>query len=404
MDIPRTKAQAELVATARALATRFGERAAAHDRAGDFPFENYAELRAAGLPALSVPAQYGGMGASLLDSVMVIEELARGDGGTALSFTMHVQTIGSAAEASAWPDALFARLCRAAVNEGALVNSIASEPELGSPSRGGKPRTTATPERDASGRISQWRLNGRKNFASMSPILDFMIIPAALEDGSDDVARFLVPAGPGLELVETWDALGMRTTGSHDVLLHDVCVADDAMLNRGDEGPSGKGPHSVNAWFMLTVSAVYLGIAQAALDAAAGYALERVPTALGKPIAEVESIQRQLGQAAFAIDQARLTLHHAADLWTRFPAQRAAKLGALVGVAKVTVTNNAIAAVDHAMRVAGGASLSKTLPLERHYRDVRAGLNHPINDDLLFVQLGRAAVYEAQANAAGDAA
>ena len=95
MDFPRTESQDALIATARALATAFAARAAAHDRAGDFPFENYADLRAAGLPALSVPTQFGGMGASLLDSVIVIEELARGDGSTALSFTMHVQTIGS---------------------------------------------------------------------------------------------------------------------------------------------------------------------------------------------------------------------------------------------------------------------------------------------------------------------
>jgi alkylation response protein AidB-like acyl-CoA dehydrogenase len=391
MDFPHTEHQAALLAIAHELAARFDARAAAYDRTGDFPHENYADLRAAGLPSLSVPTHFGGMGASLLDSIMVIEELARGDGSTALSFTMHVQTIGSAAEANAWPAPLFARLCRAAVEEGALVNSIASEPALGSPSRGGKPQTTATPQRDAQGRITHWRINGHKNFASMSPVLDYMIIPAALEDGSDEVARFLVPAGPGLEIVETWDALGMRTTGSHDIYLHDVCVDDDAMLNRGVEGPSGKGPKSVNAWFMGTVSAVYLGIAQAALDVAARYARERVPTALGKPIAEVESIQRRLGQAAFAIAQARLTLYQVADLWARYPEQRADTLGALVGVAKVTVTNNAIEAVDHAMRVAGGASMGKALPLERYYRDVRAGLNHPINDDLLFVQLGKAA-------------
>ncbi len=398
MDYPHTEQQARLIAMARELAARFDERAAEHDRAGTFPHENYADLRAAGLPALSVPIAYGGMGASLLDSIMVIEELARGDAGTALSFTMHVQTIGSAVEANAWPPGLLERLCRAAVTQGALVNSAASEPELGSPSRGGKPKTTAAPERDASGRITHWRLNGHKNFASLIPELDYVIIPAALEDGSDDVARFLVPAGEGMEIVETWDSLGMRTSGSHDLRIHNVCVADDAMLNRGNEGPSGKGPDSVNAWFMLTLSAVYLGVAQAALDDAATFALARIPTALGKPIADVESTQRRLGQAAFAIEQARLVLYHVAELWTRFPEQRATALGARVGVAKVTVTNNAIAAVDHAMRVAGGASMSRTLSFERHYRDVRAGLSHPINDDLLFVQLGRAAANAARKN------
>jgi alkylation response protein AidB-like acyl-CoA dehydrogenase len=397
MDYPRTEAQEELVARARRLAAEFAPRAAAHDRAGSFPYENYAALRREGFPALSVPRAYGGWGAGLLDCVIVMEELARGDASTALNFTMHVQTIGDAAESRKWPEPIFTRLCREAVTDGALVNAVASEPELGSPSRGGRPKTTAMPLRADGGAIVAWRIDGRKSWASMSPVLAYMIIPAALEDGSGDTARFLVPASDGVEIVETWDALGMRATGSHDVYLRGVNVPDDALIARGAEGPSGKGS-AVNAWFMLTVSAVYLGIGQAALDAAAAYARERVPTALGKPIAEVETIQRQIGQGAYLVAQARLALHHAASLWESMPDHRQA-LVHQVNVAKVTATNNAIGAVDHALRVAGGAGVSRALPLERHYRDVRAGLNHPINDDAAYLALGRAALAAHKAEA-----
>jgi alkylation response protein AidB-like acyl-CoA dehydrogenase len=383
---PLTKRQEQFGTLAQALAAKFSARAAEHDRAGTFPFENYADIRASKLPAWVVPTEYGGWGANLLESVLVAETLATGDGSTALSAIMHLQTMGGAAENRAWPEALFAQLCRAAVEQDALVNYIASEPELGSPSRGGKPATTATPVSATGGRPAGYLLNGRKNFASMVPTLDFMIVSATLQDGSEQVANFVLTPGDGIEIIETWDALGMRSTGSHDLVLKDVFIAASQMIPPGIPNPTTKP--KVNAWFTLNVSAVYLGVAVAALQCAAHYAQERVPTALGKPIAQLESIQRHLGQAELLIHQARVQLYHAAELWERHPDRRL-DMGESILVAKYTATNNAIAAVDHCMRVAGGASMTKTLPLERYYRDVRGGLSHPMNDDQIFTTLGQ---------------
>jgi alkylation response protein AidB-like acyl-CoA dehydrogenase len=180
--------------------------------------------------------------------------------------------------------------------------------------------------------------------------------------------------------------LGMRSTGSHDLVLKDAFVAASQMIPPGIPNPTTKP--KVSAWFTLNVSAVYLGVAVAALQCAARYAQERVPTALGKPIAQLESIQRHLGQAELLIHQARIQLYHAAELWDRHPDRRL-DMGESIMVAKYTATNNAIAAVDHCMRVAGGASMTKTLPLERYYRDVRGGLSHPMNDDQIFTTLGQ---------------
>ncbi|MDQ3250644.1 MAG: acyl-CoA/acyl-ACP dehydrogenase [Chloroflexota bacterium] len=392
MFYPRTERQAHFITIAQALAVKFAERAADHDRHGTFPHENYADVRAAGLPALIVPRDYGGWGATLLETLLTMETLAIGDGGTALNITMHMQTLGEAGETGAWPPHLFEHVCREAVERGALINSIATEPELGSPSRGGKPKTTAKPVYNQARQPVEWLINGRKTFGSMSPALDYMIIPAALQDGSEEVARFLVPRHAEIEIVETWDALGLRSTGSHDVLLHDVPVSNANIISRGatDKSAAGKATQGAktNAWFMLCVSAVYVGIGLAALGAAARYAKERIPTALGKPIAEVESIQRHLGQAELLLHQARTLLYYSAEQWERYPEQRVA-LSPAVTAAKVTATNNAIAAVDHCMRVAGGASMTKALPLERYYRDVRGGLNHPVNDDQALVMFGR---------------
>lgn len=386
---PLTERQERFVAMAQALAAKFDARAAEHDRAGTFPFENYDDLRSSKFPSWVVPTEYGGMGATLLETVLITENLAVGDGSTALSATMHLQTVGGAAETRAWPEALFEKVCRAAVEQNALVNHIASEPELGSPSRGGKPATTATPVASDSTSGSQsegYCLNGRKNFASMVPTLDFMIVPATLQEDDQPVASFVLTPGPGVEIIETWDSLGMRCTGSHDVVFKDVFVPASQMIPPNVASPTAKP--KVNAWFTLNVSAAYVGVATAALQSAARYAQERVPTALGKPIAQLESIQRRLGEAELLLHQARTQLYHTAELWTRYPDRRA-DLSESVIVAKYTATNNAIAAVDHAMRVAGGASMTKRLPLERYYRDVRGGLSHPMSDDQIFTTLGQ---------------
>ena len=388
-SFPLTERQAEFIKLAQGLVVRFSTRAAEYDRTGNFPFANIADVRRMQLPRLVVPKDLGGWGANLLETVLCVETLAQGDGSTALAVTMHFQTLGHVAETHSWPDEIFARLCQEAVERGALVNYIATEPQLGSPSRGGKPATTAQPVPADDPRGPGWLLNGRKNFASLSPALDYLIVLATCADESEQVAHFVATPGPGLEIMETWDSLGMRATGSHDVLLHDVFVPADLMIPAPVKDPDQKP--APNAWFPLTISAVYLGVAAAALTCAARYAHDRVPTALGKPIATLETIQHRLGQAELLLHQARTQLHTTADLWDRYPDRRA-ELGPALMVTKVTATNHAVAIVDHCMRAVGGASMSKTLPLERYYRDVRGGLSHPIHDDRAYILLGQQAL------------
>ncbi|MDE0311705.1 MAG: acyl-CoA dehydrogenase family protein, partial [Caldilineaceae bacterium] len=168
-------------------------------------------------------------------------------------------------------------------------------------------------------------------------------------------------------------------------------VTDEQMIGRGAPSPRTTGKAPANAWFICTVGAVYLGVAQAALDFAADYAAKRVPTALGKPIAELESIQRRLGQAELLLLQARALLYNTARDWDQFEARRDELTPAVIAT-KFTVTNNAIEAVDHAVRVVGGASMSRSLPLERYLRDVRPGLFHPLNDDQALTIFGRNAL------------
>lgn len=387
-------------ALAAALAERFAPGAAAHDRAGTLAAEHVAALRAIGWPRLAVPTALGGLGAGLALCVDVHRRLAAGDASTALATAMHAQTIGAAAAGGGWSGDAFERLCADVALRGAWVNACASEPELGSPSRGGLPKTTAVPEGDG------WRIDGRKTFASLAPALDAFIVPAAIEGAGleEGIGRFLVPRGASVRIEPTWDPLGMRGTGSEDLVIAGARVGPAALLYRQSALAPDPNQANANTWFTLLLSAVYLGVADGALRFAARFAGERVPTALGRPLATVEGVQRRLGEAELARRTAGTVLMATANAWDDARAEAGADpggdeaadarraLGDDVIAAKVLVTNQARAVVDACMRVVGGSAMARALPLERMWRDVQAGLFHPPSDDAAHVVLGRRAL------------
>ena len=380
MDYPKTERQAEFMALADRLAERFAARAAEHDRDGTFPFENFKDMHEAGYLALTVPVEFGGRGADPLEVALAQERLARGDGSTALASTMHLILIGRLAETRVWPEDLFARVCRDVVERGALINSAASEPDMGSPSRGGLPRTTAA-------RVERgWRLNGRKSWTSLAPALAYFAVMATVEEeGTPRRANFLVPAGaPGLRVEETWDNLGMRATASHDIVLEDVIVPEDCRLMEEGATASGDG----RGW-ALVGSAVYLGIGAAAQQFAVNYARERQPSGMSGPIAELQTVQHRVAEMELLLLQARLVLFGTADSWVNEP-ERHGEIAWRLAAVKHLATNYAIRVTDLALRVVGSAGLSRRLPLERYFRDVRAGLGHPPMDDAALTMIGKA--------------
>jgi alkylation response protein AidB-like acyl-CoA dehydrogenase len=388
LHVNLTERQRELVELARDLARRFAPRAADHDRSASFPFANLADLRAASYHALTVPTRYGGRGASLFEAVLCQEQLAQGDGPTALVLDMPLHIIGGIAESSAWPEPAFERLCRAIVDNGALINSAASEREMGSPSRGGLFATVA--EQAEGG----WRISGRKIYTSGAPALTHALVGATLADTAT-TGVFLVPMdAPGVSVEPTWNGSGMRAARNDDLVLEHVLVGAADLLVRREPNAPDATRGSAGAWFQLTIGGLYLGIAQAARTVALGYARDRRPTALGgKAISELESIRRQFGMLEAALLSARSLLFQVAQTWDSHPAERAS-LKALVGLAKATAATSAVAAVDQAMLIVGGASLTSDLALERLSRDVRAGLFHPPTLDAALVGLGSALVDE----------
>ncbi len=368
---PASEAQAQLLAVAQELAPRFSARAAQHDRDATLPWENLRELREAGYLAAAVPAEYGGGGHGLADVTAAQIVLARGDGSTALAVGMHLMTCGTEATARSWPEEARRRILGQVAAEGALVNNIAAEPELGSPRGGGRPRTVIVP--DGPGR---WRLSGHKTFSTLAPALTYLITYVAIEDGSGDSGRVAVRSDlPGVRIEETWDALGMRATASHDVHFDRVPLTDADLLTRRPAGDADPAMMQ-GGWFPLTVAAAYLGVAVAARDEAVRFARERQPTGYQAPIAQIPHVREQVGRMDATLLAARTFLLSTAEEWDARPQERRA-LAPQVAAAKRFATNGAVEVVDGAMRIVGGVALLRGHPLERHYRDVRGGLVNP---------------------------
>jgi len=230
-----------------------------------------------------------------------------------------------------------------------------------------------------------WEITGRKTFTTIAPVLDYFVVLAGMED-EESRGSFLVPKGtPGLSVEETWDVLGMRSTGSHDLVLEEVRVPDEAFIPPPSKPDTTGGGR---AWAALSLGAVYLGVARAARDFAVSFARDRVPTGLGKPISELPNVQQNLGRMELSIRAARSVLHGAARAWEDDPEHRA-DLAPDVAAAKHLATNCAIDTTDLAMRLVGGSALARDLPLERLFRDARAGLYNPPSDDAALQTLGQ---------------
>jgi alkylation response protein AidB-like acyl-CoA dehydrogenase len=361
------------------------ERAPKYDASGEFPHENIELLRESGYVHWTVPAEYGGEEISLYEMLLHQEQLARGDGSTALAIGWHVGIMLNLRESRGLPEDIFAEICESTVKRGALINSCASEPATGSPSRGGRPETTAAPVDGG------YRITGRKTFSTLSPALDWILVTAGIE-GSSDVGEFLV-RGADIRIVETWNTMGMRATGSHDIVLEDVFVPERYLVGTATGGHKSARSRDGGGW-QLHVPACYLGIALSARDFAVNYAAHYQPNSLPHPIAQVEHVQNKIGNMELKLLTARTLMYDIAKRWDESDGVERLKMKPQLAAVKTFATNTALEVVDLAMRVVGGNSLSRDLPLERMYRDVRAGLHNPPMDDITLKMLSQAAVSE----------
>ncbi|WP_273131127.1 acyl-CoA dehydrogenase family protein [Bacillus weihaiensis] len=372
----KSEIQREWLNKTEELIKDFSLRAESYDKEASFPLENFDQLKDKGYFKLTVPKEYGGYGASLYDFLLVQEKIAQGDAPTALSLGWHLGLIMHLRETKKWKKETFEEICREVVGQNILINSAATEPNSGSPARGGKPETNAVKAN------AKWIINGKKIFTSLAPVLDYFIVPATIEE-TGEIGEFLISReSVGLRIEETWDTVGMRGTRSDDLILEQVEVPLAALVDKRvkKEKPSAQG-------WLLHIPACYIGIAIAARNEAVTFAKTYQPTSLPHPIKEVAEVRRKVAEMDLKLSTARTFLYSTAEKWDQHPLERQT-LAYDLAIAKTLVTNTAVEVVDLAMRIVGGQSLFRSNALQRHYRDVRAGLHNPPSDDITMKILG----------------
>jgi alkylation response protein AidB-like acyl-CoA dehydrogenase len=360
-----TPRERDLLELAGRLADRFAERADEHDREATFPSENYEDMREAGYLGLTVPEELGGQGASLHELILAQERLAMGDGSTALAVNMHVSPIGQLA--SLWRssgDERLADVLRRAADGRLVYASMSSEP--------GDPilMTSSTVAERVDG---GYRVTGKKIFGTESAVCTEFSTRARYDDpeSGPQVLFFRLPRDiEGMRLKETWDTMGMRATRSDDFDLENVFVPDEAVFHSYPVGHfDATMLKTVWGWAMPTFGAVYLGIGAGAMEFAREQAQAR-----GRQ--DDPQVQNLFAEMDVLLETARAVLYrHAREmdsgaLYTELPVQDGMARAVLT---KYVTTNNAVAIVDRALHVVGGAGYYRRFPLERMYRDVRAG-------------------------------
>ncbi|HEU4369497.1 MAG TPA: acyl-CoA dehydrogenase family protein [Methylomirabilota bacterium] len=364
----------------RSAREKLAPRAARYDREAVNPVDSWRDLHADNLLACTVPASHGGLGLDMPTYIEVIRALAQGCASTAMTLHMHstvlrfIDALGTEAQKR--------RYFSQVVDGGRLFGSWGSEPAV-SLSRALLFETAIRADGDG------WEVDGVKHFCTMALGASVYMIWCAL-DGEADMGKALclalVPAdSPGLATDGAWDTLGMRGTFSPSVTLTGVRISGDAMLGR----PGSAIQVGIVESFSLGYAAVYVGVAEAALDFALDYVKKRVVKPENIAVAQDPTVQRHLGGLVVRLDAARLVLRDAAARWE--PAD-VAERGNLANRAKYLTTEASLEVTSKAIQVVGGRGAHRAYPVERAFRDARTATLMPPTMDRMLEAIGKGAL------------
>ena len=358
-------------ALARELGPRFAARASTHDAADSFVADNYRDLRERRVFSAGVPAELGGGGASHAELCAMVRVFGQHCGSTALALAMHTHQVAIAAWRWRHEGAAMELLLRrVADQETILVSSGGSDWLAGS----------GRAEKVDGG----YRVTARKVFASGAPAGDLFMTMAVHDDpeGGPTVLHFAIPFdAPGLEVKDTWRTLGMRGTGSHDIVLDSVFVPDAAIGLRRPAGRWSPAWHVVAMHALPLIYAVYVGIAEAARALAIRQAAGRRHDA---------GAQELVGRMENELATARMALRQMVD--AAAGGRPGIETTNEVMIGRAVAGRAAIRSVEVAMEVASGAGFYRDLGLERLFRDVQGARYHPVRGSAQLIYAGRMAL------------
>ncbi len=361
------------VAVARALATDFATRAAQHDSDDSFVAENYAALKKAKIFSAPVPSELGGGGATYAEHCEIIRALARGCGSTALAYSMHshlLQALIWRHRHNATPPAE-PLLRRIGAEELVLVSSGGSDWLEGS--------GTLTKKDGA------YAFSAHKIFGSGGPSGDLLLTTGIWEDPEKGplVLHFGVSLkDPGVKIQDNWRTLGMRATGSNDIVIENVTVHDAAVSVRRPKGKWHQFFNVISPIVWPLVLAAYVGVAEAARELALAYA-KKTPN---------DPVQQQL------VGEMDTELTAAQEMLIRMISLASTDYEPTVANADLTYKRKTIAAraatrsVYLATEVVGGRSFYRSMGIERHFRDIQGLRFHPFYERRQYQFSGRIAL------------
>jgi acyl-CoA dehydrogenase len=353
------------------LGRQFAEHSVRHDRDGTFVEEAFDLIRESGYLGLAVPTELGGRGATIRQVAWAQSEMARHDASAALALSMHlhITLFGVWRYRREMPGA--EAMLRRVVDDNIILVSTGGSDFT---------RPNGTAEKVDGG----YKVNGRKIFASQVPVGDVFSTMFTYDDPEQGkrVLNMSVPVkAEGVDVLDTWDAMGMRGSGSHDAQLTDVFVTDAQVSGNRPWGVIDPPLMVIGSIAIPVIAAVYLGVAEAARDRA----LEAIA---GTSKTDDPLVQRLAGLLDYKLRAARWAMTGLFDEVGDDPQPEMSTFVAAMQ-AKRVVSEEAVSACDVALQLVGGAGFYRKLGIEQAIRDIRGVQFHPLTPELTLLHAGR---------------
>ncbi len=366
------------------MLARFDERAPVYDKENRFFDEDFKELKQSGYLKVAVPEEFGGSGLGLDQYCALQAKLAYVAPATALAVNMHVYWTGIAADLWRQGDKSLSWILEKA-GEGEIFAALHGEAGNDFPAA----YSTSKAERVDGG----WKVTGHKIFGTLSPVWTYAGFHAQDNTDPDNpqvIHGFFTKDTDGLDIVDTWDTLGMRATQSHDTLLDGAFCPDDRVISVNGtglmNGPVFLGP--LFAWALFGMTSVYYGAARRAFDITVAKMPQKTSVAhLDRNMAYHPEVQHNVAEMRMSLDIIEALLKQNTSDWVNGVEHEDWPIR-IIGT-RFTGINHAYDVVERAMDLSGGSAVFKTSRLEQIFRDVRMGKFHPGNTLLAHEAIGK---------------
>ncbi|MBI2845850.1 MAG: acyl-CoA dehydrogenase [Chloroflexi bacterium] len=357
MDFELTEEQRMIRDLARDFATEVLAPQAAHfDETEEYPQENLKKMGELGLMALTIPQEYGGIGADTVGYVLALEEICKADAAVGTVMSVQNSLVGHGLVKWGTPQQKEKYLRPAATFQKIGAYAL-SEPQAGSDAA--NQRTMAVKKDD------HYLVNGAKNFITNGGVADFLILFVRTDPqaGHKGISCLVFDTDtPGFTAGKPERKLGIRASNTAALSFENCEVPVENLL--GQEGEGFKIAMQVLDAGRIGIAAQALGIAQAAYEASLKFAKEREQ--FGVPIAQHQAVQFLIADMATRIQAAQLLTLRAALLKDKGePHTEAASM------AKLYASETAMQVTTNAIQVHGGYGYMKDYPVERYFRDAK---------------------------------